>query len=68
MICCQSRDVEVEGVLIYLLNYQRGTRYPFILAMHGGFESRVVTLRRGVLPYETICREGNVCGDQRFDF
>ena len=38
----QARDgVTVEGVLIYPLNYQSGTRYPLILAVHGGPESRV---------------------------
>ncbi len=37
-----ARDgVEIEGVLIYPLNYQRGQRYPLILAVHGGPESRV---------------------------
>ena len=37
-----ARDgVRVEGVLVYPLNYQSGTRYPLILAVHGGPESRV---------------------------
>ena len=38
----QARDgVTVEGVLIYPLNYESGKRYPLILAVHGGPESRV---------------------------
>lgn len=38
----QARDgVRVEGVLIYPTAYEPGTRYPLILAVHGGPESRV---------------------------
>ncbi len=37
-----ARDgVEVEGVLLYPLDYQQGVRYPLILVVHGGPESRV---------------------------
>ncbi len=38
----QARDgVRVEGVLIYPTAYEASTRYPLILAVHGGPESRV---------------------------
>ena len=38
----EARDgVSVEGVLIYPLDYEQGNRYPLILAVHGGPESRV---------------------------
>jgi len=38
----EARDgVSVEGVLIYPLDYERGNRYPLILSVHGGPESRV---------------------------
>lgn len=37
-----ARDgVEVEGVLLYPLSYQKGERYPLILVVHGGPEARV---------------------------
>ncbi|WP_232848594.1 S9 family peptidase [Bowmanella yangjiangensis] len=31
--------VELDGVLIYPLDYQKGTRYPLIMSVHGGPES-----------------------------
>lgn len=35
-----ARDgLEIEGVLIYPLDYQKGTRYPLIMIVHGGPES-----------------------------
>ena len=35
-----ARDgLEIEGVLIYPLDYQEGTRYPLIMVVHGGPES-----------------------------
>ncbi|NQU25852.1 MAG: S9 family peptidase [Candidatus Nealsonbacteria bacterium] len=38
----KARDgLELEGVLIYPLNYEEGRRYPLILAVHGGPESHV---------------------------
>jgi len=38
----KARDgLDLEGVLVYPLNYERGRRYPLILHVHGGPESRV---------------------------
>ncbi|KKL21848.1 hypothetical protein LCGC14_2441340, partial [marine sediment metagenome] len=38
----KARDgVELEGVLVYPLHYQKGRRYPLILCVHGGPESHV---------------------------
>ncbi|MEI6894249.1 MAG: S9 family peptidase [Colwellia sp.] len=35
-----ARDgVEIGGILIYPLNYQKGQRYPLIMSVHGGPES-----------------------------
>ena len=42
VIAYEARDgVRVEGVLVYPLDYQPGNRYPLILSVHGGPESRV---------------------------
>ena len=42
VVTYSARDGEtIEGVLIYPLNYKSGDRYPLILAVHGGPESRV---------------------------
>ncbi|QMW16235.1 MULTISPECIES: alpha/beta hydrolase family protein [Pseudoalteromonas] len=39
-ISLKARDgVDIEGVLIYPLDYQEGTRYPLIMSVHGGPES-----------------------------
>ncbi len=36
----QARDgLDLEGVLIYPLEYEQGTRYPLMLVVHGGPES-----------------------------
>ena len=36
-----ARDgVEIEGILIYPVDYQKGKRYPLIVVVHGGPESR----------------------------
>lgn len=32
----QSDDLEIEGLLIYPVGYEEGTRYPTILHIHGG--------------------------------
>jgi dipeptidyl aminopeptidase/acylaminoacyl peptidase len=38
----KARDgLELEGVLVYPLNFERGRRYPLILCVHGGPESHV---------------------------
>ena len=38
----KARDgLDLEGVLIYPLNYQEGRRYPLIMLVHGGPESHV---------------------------
>ena len=38
----KARDgLELEGVLVYPLNYEPGHRYPLIMAVHGGPESHV---------------------------
>ena len=35
-----ARDgVEIEGILLYPLNFQEGTRYPLVISVHGGPES-----------------------------
>ena len=35
-----ARDgVELDGVLVYPLDYKKGTRYPLIMSVHGGPES-----------------------------
>jgi dipeptidyl aminopeptidase/acylaminoacyl peptidase len=35
-----ARDgVEVEGILLYPLDFEEGTRYPMVMAIHGGPES-----------------------------
>lgn len=39
-ISIKARDgVEIDGVLIYPLNYKKGQRYPLIMTVHGGPES-----------------------------
>ncbi|WP_283709066.1 S9 family peptidase [Pseudoalteromonas prydzensis] len=39
-ISLQARDgVEIDGVLVYPLDYSEGTRYPLIMSVHGGPES-----------------------------
>ncbi|ALS34861.1 hypothetical protein PTRA_b0372 [Pseudoalteromonas translucida KMM 520] len=36
----KARDgVEIDGVLVYPLDYKKGTRYPLIMSVHGGPES-----------------------------
>jgi len=38
----KARDgLELEGILVYPLNYEPGRRYPLIMAVHGGPESHV---------------------------
>ena len=34
-------DLDLEGVLIYPLNYEEGMRYPMIMCVHGGPEAHV---------------------------
>ena len=39
-ISLKARDgVEIDGVLVYPLDYEKGTRYPLIMSVHGGPES-----------------------------
>ncbi|WP_163931905.1 S9 family peptidase [Paraferrimonas sp. SM1919] len=39
-IAIKARDgVEIDGILIYPLNYKKGQRYPLIMTVHGGPES-----------------------------
>ena len=39
-ITLKARDgVELDGVLVYPLDYEKGTRYPLIMSVHGGPES-----------------------------
>jgi len=39
-ITLKARDgVELDGVLVYPLDYKKGTRYPLIMSVHGGPES-----------------------------
>jgi dipeptidyl aminopeptidase/acylaminoacyl peptidase len=36
----RARDgVEIEGILLYPLDFREGTRYPLVIAVHGGPES-----------------------------
>ena len=38
----EARDgLELEGILVYPLNYEEGRRYPLIMLVHGGPESHV---------------------------
>jgi dipeptidyl aminopeptidase/acylaminoacyl peptidase len=56
-----ARDgLDIEGMLVYPLNYQEGTRYPLILAVHGGPESHYSNgwLTRYSLPAHTAAAEG----------
>jgi len=40
VVSYEARDgMEIEGVLVYPLDYRRGRRYPLILGVHGGPES-----------------------------
>lgn len=40
VVSYEARDgLEIEGVLIYPLDYRQGTRYPLIMVVHGGPES-----------------------------
>jgi dipeptidyl aminopeptidase/acylaminoacyl peptidase len=40
VISYKARDgLELEGILIYPLDYAAGTRYPLVLVVHGGPES-----------------------------
>lgn len=40
VVTYEARDgLDVEGILIYPLNYQEGTRYPVITIVHGGPEA-----------------------------
>ena len=35
--CWKSQDgLDIEGLLTYPVNYQKGTRYPLLLNVHGG--------------------------------
>ncbi|TGE85292.1 S9 family peptidase [Pseudoalteromonas sp. KS88] len=39
-VSLKARDgVEIDGVLVYPLDYNEGTRYPLIMSVHGGPES-----------------------------
>lgn len=39
-ITLKARDgVEIDGILVYPLDYKKGTRYPLIMSVHGGPES-----------------------------
>jgi len=42
VITYQARDgVELQGLLIYPIGYEQGTRYPLLEVIHGGPESRM---------------------------
>lgn len=56
-----ARDgLEIEGILFYPLDYQRGERYPLILAVHGGPEAHYSNgwLTRYNLPAQHASAEG----------
>lgn len=56
-----ARDgLEIEGILVYPLDYQPGTRYPLILAVHGGPEAHYSNgwLTRYSLPAQPAAADG----------
>ncbi len=58
----EARDgLELEGILVYPLNYQEGRRYPLIMLVHGGPESHV---SNGWLTYYS--RPGQVAAARGF--
>jgi len=61
VVTYEARDgVEIEGMLVYPLDYREGRRYPLILAVHGGPESHYSNgwLTRYSLPAHTAAVDG----------
>lgn len=61
VVTYKARDgMEIEGVLVYPLGYQEGTRYPLILGVHGGPEAHYSNgwLTRYSLPAQPAAAEG----------
>ncbi|MFG0257770.1 MAG: S9 family peptidase [Phycisphaerales bacterium JB043] len=61
VVTYEARDgLSIEGMLVYPLDYEQGTRYPLILAVHGGPESHYSNgwLSRYTLPAQPAAQEG----------
>ena len=61
IVTYKARDgMEIEGILVYPLDYQEGTRYPLILGVHGGPEAHYSNgwLTRYSLPAQAASAEG----------
>jgi len=61
VIAYEARDgLEIQGVLVYPLDYREGRRYPLILGVHGGPESHYSNgwLTRYSLPAQPAAAEG----------
>jgi dipeptidyl aminopeptidase/acylaminoacyl peptidase len=55
-----SDGVELEGILVYPLDYQQGQRYPLIMVVHGGPEAHMSNgwLDRYASPVKLAASEG----------
>lgn len=61
VVTYEARDgLEIEGLLVYPLDYKKGRRYPLILAVHGGPEAHYSNgwLTRYTLPAHPAAAEG----------
>lgn len=61
VITYEARDgLDIEGMLFYPLDYEPGTRYPLILAVHGGPEAHYSNgwLTSYALPAQVAAAEG----------
>lgn len=61
VVTYEARDgLEIEGLLVYPLDYEPGTRYPLILAVHGGPEAHYSNgwLTRYSLPAQPAAAKG----------
>jgi dipeptidyl aminopeptidase/acylaminoacyl peptidase len=61
LVTYKARDgLALEGLLVYPLDYEAGTRYPLILAVHGGPEAHYSNgwLTRYSLPAQTAAAQG----------
>ncbi|MBN1291617.1 MAG: S9 family peptidase [Candidatus Latescibacteria bacterium] len=63
VITWKSGKYEIEGILTYPLNYEKGKRYPLILNVHGGphsFFRQTFTGESGIYPIQAFAQEGYV--------
>ena len=52
---------EIEGILLYPLNYEEGKRYPLLLNVHGGpagVFTRAFTAGASIYPLQAFCAKG----------